>query len=192
MRRDHSSSDIALVGDPPGGVESVEQSGRRPGRPRHAWSPGRGRRPSPGARPAGPGSGRSCRSSRAHRDRSRRLRQFQQGKRVPSTTWSHPSGTSSAVSSRSFRARTITSVMTPMAREIVGREAPSCSPITACITLRLSHQNRWLRGRDRRGGAGGIGRGWRLNRSGFDGGGDDRKDHCYGTQGSTRWNCASG
>ena len=32
----------------------------------------------------------------------------------------------------------------------------------------------------------------RLNRSGFDGGGDDRKDHCHGTQGSTRWSCASG
>ena len=31
-----------------------------------------------------------------------------------------------------------------------------------------------------------------VNRSGFDGGGDDRKDHCHGTQGSTRWSCASG
>ena len=27
MRRDHSPSDIALVGDPPGGVDSLEQSG---------------------------------------------------------------------------------------------------------------------------------------------------------------------
>ena len=40
-----------------------------------------------------------------------------------------------AVSSTSFRARTIASVMTPMAREIVDWDTPSCSPITACITL---------------------------------------------------------
>ena len=47
--RDHSPSDIALVGDPPGGIDSLQQPGRRPGRPRRAWTPGRGPRPTPDA-----------------------------------------------------------------------------------------------------------------------------------------------
>ena len=70
--RDHPPSDIALVGDPPGGIDSLEQSGRSLGRPRRAWTPGRGRRPAPDGRPAGPGSGRSCRSPCAHRDHNSR------------------------------------------------------------------------------------------------------------------------
>ena len=56
VRGDHSLADIALVGDPPGGVDSVEQSGRRLVRPRRAWTPDRGRRPTPACRRAGPGS----------------------------------------------------------------------------------------------------------------------------------------
>ena len=57
VRGDHSPSDVYFVGDPPGGVDSVEQSGRRLGRPRRAWIPGRGRRPTPACRWAGLGSG---------------------------------------------------------------------------------------------------------------------------------------
>ena len=45
MRRDHPPADVSLVGDPSGGVDSLEQSGRRLGRPRRAWTPGRGRMP---------------------------------------------------------------------------------------------------------------------------------------------------
>ena len=45
VRGDHSPSDIALVADPSGVVDSLEQSGRRLGRPRRAWTPGRGRMP---------------------------------------------------------------------------------------------------------------------------------------------------
>jgi len=85
VRGDHSSSHVPLVGDPPGGVDSAERSGRRPGRPRHAWGPDRGRMPTRSSFKQDQGLVRSCRSSRAHRDRSRRLRQFQQGKRVLST-----------------------------------------------------------------------------------------------------------
>ena len=51
---------------------------------------------------------------------------------MPSRQKSQPSGTSPAVSSTSFRARMIASVMASMAREIVGRHTPDCSPITAC------------------------------------------------------------
>ena len=39
VRGDHPSSHVSLVGDPPGGVDSLEQSGRRLGRPRRAWTP---------------------------------------------------------------------------------------------------------------------------------------------------------
>ena len=67
--------------------------------------------------------------------RSRRLRQSGQGRRVPSTTTVAALGHLLAVSSTSFRARTIASVTAPMAREIVDWDTPSCSPITACITL---------------------------------------------------------
>ena len=54
MGRDHSPSGMALVGDPPGGVQPVQQSGMRLGRPRRAWTPDKGRRSTPDARPAGP------------------------------------------------------------------------------------------------------------------------------------------
>ena len=67
--------------------------------------------------------------------RSRRLRQLQQGKRVPSRQKSQPSGTSSAVSNKSFRARAIASVRAPTARETVDWDTFSCSPITTCGML---------------------------------------------------------
>ena len=41
VRGDHSLADVSLVGDPSGGVQAVEQSGRRLVRPRRAWSRGR-------------------------------------------------------------------------------------------------------------------------------------------------------
>ena len=131
MRGDHSPSDIALVGDPSEGVNSVEQSGGVWGGhvvhgPRIGvggpHQPAAGQDQDPGAhagRPvltattirgdcAGSSRGRGCRPPRSPQ----------------------PSGTSSAVSSRSFRAWVIASVMALMAREIVGWDTPSCSPIT--------------------------------------------------------------
>ena len=57
MGRDHPSSHISLVADPPGGIHSLQQSGRRLGRPRRAWTPDRDRRPTRTFRRAGPGSG---------------------------------------------------------------------------------------------------------------------------------------
>ena len=72
VRGDHSPSNVSLVGDPSGGVDSVEQSGGvQGGHVVHGPRIG-GPRPTPGARPAGPGSGRSCQSSRAHRDHNSR------------------------------------------------------------------------------------------------------------------------
>ena len=45
VRGDHPPADVSLVADPPGGIHSLEQSGRRLGRPRRAWTPDRGPRP---------------------------------------------------------------------------------------------------------------------------------------------------
>ena len=56
VRGDHSLADVSLVGDPSGGVQAVEQSGRRLVRPRRAWTRGRGPRPTRACRRAGPGS----------------------------------------------------------------------------------------------------------------------------------------
>ena len=114
VRGDHSLADVSLVGDPSGGVQAVEQSGRRLVRPRRAWSRGRGRRPTRVCRWAGPGSGRSCRSSHACPTTIRGERaNSSRGRGCRPARQSQPSGTSSAVSSLSFRARTIAPVMTP-------------------------------------------------------------------------------
>ena len=61
MGRDHPSSHVSLVADPPGGVHSLQQSGRRLGRPHRAWTPDRGPR-GPHEPSVGPDQdpGRSC------------------------------------------------------------------------------------------------------------------------------------
>ena len=57
VRGDHPPSHVSLVADPPGGVHPLQQSGRRPGRPRRAWTPDRGPGPTRTGHQAGPGSG---------------------------------------------------------------------------------------------------------------------------------------
>ena len=113
-------SHVSLAGDPPGGVDPLEQSGgARGGRVVHGP-----RGPARILRRAGPGSERSCPLARTHRDADRggcigssRGR----GRRPPRK--SQPSGTSSAVSSSPFRIRAIASVRALTARETVGQHA---------------------------------------------------------------------
>ena len=57
VRGDHPPSHVSLVADPPGGVHPLQQSGRRPGRSRRAWTPDSGPGPTRVCRRAGPGSG---------------------------------------------------------------------------------------------------------------------------------------
>ena len=74
--RDHSPSDVSLVGDPSGGVDSVEQSGGvQGGRVVHGPRVGVGgpHQPAVGQdQDLDVHAGRPCRSSRAHRDRNSR------------------------------------------------------------------------------------------------------------------------
>ena len=136
VRGDHSSADVSLVGDPSGGVQAVEQSGRRLVRPRRAWSRGRDQAhtslPPGRTRIRGVHAGRlvltatMVRGERANSSRGRGCRPARQ---------SQPSGTSSTVSDMSLKARKVSPVMTLMARETVGWDTPSCSPITACTML---------------------------------------------------------